>query len=136
MAACAHCGGCCAHCASVCGGFHGVSPFVLGNAFHTGGGGGLMPLYGGVGYMPYLGGEPLFFHHRHKKGEPEVTDDNQDDEKFKEALAEQDHTAVHCDALVDHDHPDHRAAVQAVAHSDEAAHKSLLQRVKDELAKL
>lgn len=142
MAGCAHCAGCCAHCGSVCGGFHGVPSAHVGTAFHMGGGGGYVPYYGGIGFMPWMGGG--FFWHRHHddddaNGADSTTtgDGNADDDKFHAAVGEATTaTKVNCDALVDPDHPEHRDAVQAIAHTDEAVHQSLMERVKTELAKL
>lgn len=112
MVACAHCGGCCAHCGAVCGGCAGVPAAGIAGAFRGGG------FFGGVGYMPYVGGIPFFRRHR--------DDDDASDEG----------TRVDCDALADHDHPAHRAAVTAIAHVDDATHESILARIKDELKKL
>ncbi len=39
------------------------------------------------------------------------------------------------DALVDPTNPGHRDAVQSISHVSDATHESILQRIKDELAK-
>ena len=39
------------------------------------------------------------------------------------------------DALVDPTNPGHRDAVQSISHVNDATHASILQRIKDELAK-
>jgi hypothetical protein len=70
--------------------------------------------------MPFVGGIP-FFHHKKR--------DDEDDEP-------KDATPVDCDALADPDHSGHRDAVTAISHVDDAAHESILQRIREELAKL
>jgi hypothetical protein len=74
-------------------------------------------MFGGVGYMPYVGGMPFFHHKKH--------DDDAGDG-----------TKVDCDALVDPNHAGHREAVATIAHVDDVTHESILKRIKDELAKL
>jgi hypothetical protein len=76
--------------------------------------------FGGVGYMPYVGGVP-FFHHKKR-------DDEADDAA--------DGTRVDCDALADPNHPGHRDAVTTIAHVDEGTHVSMLKRIKEEVEKL
>jgi hypothetical protein len=77
--------------------------------------------FGSRAYVPWVGGEP-FFHHKKK--------DDEDDKKADET------TNVDCDALVDPSHPGHREAVTALAHVDEESHKTMMQRIRDELDKL
>lgn len=71
--------------------------------------------FGGIGYMPYVGGIP-FFHHK-------KPDDAEDAPK------------VNCDALADPNHSDHREAVRTIAHVDDQTHESMLRRIKEELEK-
>jgi hypothetical protein len=109
MVACGHCGGCCGHCGAICGRCSGASASGIGGAF----GGGAF--FGGIGYLPYVGGVP-FFHHKKR-------DDTDDAPK------------VDCDALADPNHPGHREAVTTIAHVDDETHESILRRIKEELEK-
>jgi hypothetical protein len=91
------------------GGFGGI-----GGAF----GGGSATGFGASGLgMNTLGFLP-FFGRTHRKPDPE-----------------DDKTPVDCDALVDHDNPGHRAAVQTISHVDDEKHDKILQWLKDELHK-
>lgn len=136
MAACGHCSACCAHCGAVCGAAHGAPAGGLAGAFHANIGMSPVRYFGGIGYMPYVAGSPVFplWWQRHKK-----TDGNDDPNETDAAKAagEADAKTLHCDALVDSNHPGHQAAVQTVAHgTDEQTHESILKRIKEDLAKL
>jgi hypothetical protein len=120
MAACGHCGACCAHCGSICGASFGGSPGLLAGGFGggLGLGSGMLGSGLGLGYMPYVGGVG-FFHHKRREDHDDA-----------------DGTPVECDALADPNHPGHREAVTAVAHVDDDTHESILQRIKEALAKI
>jgi hypothetical protein len=119
MAACGHCGACCSHCAMTCVHMGGGSPTVIAPAFYG----------GGYFYEPYIGGS-LFHLHRHHHDAAQNAEGAQDQSKDGTTV-----TKVNCDALTDPEHPEHRAAVQAVSHVDEAQHHHLIERIKEELHK-
>jgi hypothetical protein len=45
-------------------------------------------------------------------------------------------TPVDSDALVDPNHPGHREAIKTISHVDDDTHKSITQRLKDELHRI